>query len=191
MTPRTIASDFMRWGLSPAATRSAAALWGPTPDGARSAGLALAQRRRISVSSSAIPVSRVRYRRARCRSALFAYAVVVCASPGRQRTQVLTIALILEPQRRCLTCSGAVVRRAWIWLAAWARALTAERRASGFGSLGEIGQLVPVQPLRFETSGQLVSRLPPGCQQGLGATLHPARAWALSSGTWTPGPSLR
>lgn len=35
----------MRRGLSPAATKSAAALWGPTPDAARSAGLVCAQRR--------------------------------------------------------------------------------------------------------------------------------------------------
>ena len=44
LTPHSAAkdrSDFMRWGLSPAATRSAAALWGPTPDAARSAGLAV------------------------------------------------------------------------------------------------------------------------------------------------------
>ena len=73
-----------------------------------------AQSSRISTSSCVISVSRVRYRRARCRSALFAYAVVVCASPGRQRTQILTIARILESRSWCLSGSGAVMRREWI-----------------------------------------------------------------------------
>ena len=49
----------MRSGLSPAAISSAAALSGPTPWAARSAGLVLAPRRRlISTSSSAISAYR-------------------------------------------------------------------------------------------------------------------------------------
>ena len=42
-------SDFIRPGLSPAATSSAAAVSGPTPVAAKGAGLASAQRRRISI----------------------------------------------------------------------------------------------------------------------------------------------
>ena len=58
-------SDFIRPGLSPAATSRAAAVSGPTPSVANNAGFAFAQRRRISTSSSAISVSRDWYRRAR------------------------------------------------------------------------------------------------------------------------------
>ena len=45
-------------------------------------------------------------------------------------TQILTCVRRLEPRSWCLTCSGAVTTRAWIWLAAWVRALTPERRAT-------------------------------------------------------------
>ena len=104
---------------------------GPTPLAAKGAGFAFAQRRRISPSSWAISVSRVRYRRARWRRAIFAYAVVVCSGSGRQRAQTATRALSLRPLSWRFTCSGAVtVTRAWIWLAAWVRALVAERRAT-------------------------------------------------------------
>ena len=89
-----------------------------------------AQRPRICLSTCVISVFRFWYRRARCRSAFFAYAVVVCASLGRNAAQTLTCARILEPRSWCLTCSGAVMTRAWIWLAAWVRALTPERRAT-------------------------------------------------------------
>ena len=65
-------SDFIRPGLSPAATSSTAAVSGPTPLAANRAGLARAQRRRISASSSMISASKVWYRRAKWRRARLA-----------------------------------------------------------------------------------------------------------------------
>ena len=64
-------SDFIRPGLSPAAANRAAAVSGPTPVAANSAGFARAQRSRISISSWSISASRVWYRRARWRRALY------------------------------------------------------------------------------------------------------------------------
>ena len=61
------ASDLMRSGLSPAATNKAAAVSGPIPVVANSAGLARAQRWLIWVSSSPISAVRVWYLRAKRR----------------------------------------------------------------------------------------------------------------------------
>ena len=65
-------SELIRSGLSLAAASSAEAVSGPTPLAARRAGLASAQRRRMSALSWLISASRVWYRRARCRSVFFA-----------------------------------------------------------------------------------------------------------------------
>ena len=155
--PRRTASVFIRPGLSPAATSRAAAVSGPTPVAANNAGFALAQRRRMSLSSWVISALRVWYRRARWRRAFFAYAAVVCAWPGRQRAQTATRALRLRPLSWCFTGSGAPTITEWIWLAAWVRALVAQRRATN-----SIRRALNRPITRFGNSGCLPASSRPG-----------------------------
>ena len=155
-------------GLSPAAVSRAEAVSGPTPYAASSAGLARAQSPRICLSTCVISVSRFLYRRARCRSARLAYAAVVCAVAGRRRAQTSIWARVESPRSRCLTCSGAVTTRAWIWLAAWVRALIPERRTTrsilvaSTGLSPPLGRAVasPLRAARAAASASVVSSLP-------------------------------
>ena len=75
LAPQRAAKDaslWRRWGLSPAAMRSAAAVSGPTPWAASRAGLAAAHRARSSPSRAAISALSAWWRLARLRSARLA-----------------------------------------------------------------------------------------------------------------------
>ena len=85
-----VASERMRWGLSPAAVNRVAAVSVPIPRAASSAGLTWAQRRWISVSNSLISAVSAWYRRANTRRACLAYLMVVGVVPGRKAAQTLT-----------------------------------------------------------------------------------------------------
>ena len=134
LAPHSAAKDAllrMRWGLSPAVTSSAAATSGPTPQAPSRAGLACSQSSSSSASSWAISPVRAWWRRARDRRAVLAAAVTWSGlRSGRQRVHVSTSEAVPCPARRSLRCSPAVTIRPAVWLAAWVRDLTAERRAT-------------------------------------------------------------
>src|ERR1039457_1848648 len=125
------ASEWRRSGLSPAATSSAAAVSGPTPNRARRSGAVASKRDSIFSSSSAISASRAWTRWANEESDVLVAAVTVSVDlVGRNLIPSVTSSVTVRPLRRQWSCSGAVNPRWRIWTRAFTRAWRAERLAA-------------------------------------------------------------
>src|SRR5215211_404245 len=85
----------------------------------------------VRLYSSTISLERASYRRATERSAnLVAVGTSRGSSPRRKRAATQTSSFVESPRKRLSSCSGAVTRKPWSWLAACVLAFIAERRAA-------------------------------------------------------------
>src|ERR1019366_2455578 len=125
------ASEWRRSGLSPAATRSEAAVSGPTPKRAMRSGAVARSRDSIFSSSSAISRSRPWIRWANDeRDALVAAVTVSADFVARNFAPSATSAVTDRPFMREWSWSGAVIPKWRIWTMAFTLAWRAERLAT-------------------------------------------------------------
>lgn len=121
-----------RSGLSPAATRSVAAVTGPTPLRDSSVGLTCRTSSSSWCSIRSISACIVRCRTANRRSVWRATTSGSgdAIAPGLVLASVVTSRCPLRARNACRTSSGAVISSAWIWFITCALAFAAERRSA-------------------------------------------------------------
>ena len=113
------ASEWRRSGLLPAVIRRVAAVSGPMPK-------MLTRARRRTCESFKLGLQVVDLLAELGSGMYLAAAMGPSRRPGRKPLQRVTRARVARPSRVSRSWAGAVTTRAFIWLMAWVRALTAE-----------------------------------------------------------------